>query len=90
MIHEFHTIFRPEPEGGYTVIVPSLPGCVSYGRTLDEAKKMIKDAIGLYVAVLVEDGEAIPSDSEVMTATMRHAPKKLQVKRRVRRKAYAA
>lgn len=90
MIHEFHTIFRPEPEGGYTVIVPSLPGCVSYGRTLDEAKKMIKDAIGIYVEVLVEDGEVIPSDSEVMTATMRHAPKKSHVKRRVRRKAYAS
>lgn len=90
MIHEFHTIFRPEPEGGYTVIVPSLPGCITYGRTLDEAKLMAKDAIGLYVSVLVDEGEAVPSDSEVMTVTMRHAPPQKRAKHRVRHKAYAA
>ncbi len=90
MTHEFHTIFRPEPEGGYTVIVPSLPGCVTFGRTLDEAKRMIKDAIDLYVSVLTDDGEEIPNDSEVMTVTMRHAPPKIRRKRRAHRKAYAA
>lgn len=90
MIHEFHTIFRPEPEGGYTVIVPSLPGCITYGRTIDEAKLMAQDAIDLYVSVLIDDGEKIPSDSEVMTVTMRHAPPKIHTKRRARHKAYAA
>ena len=29
-------IFKPEPEGGFTVVVPSLPGCVTYGKTLEE------------------------------------------------------
>lgn len=42
---EFEVILQPEPEGGYTVTVPGLPGCISYGETHDEAITMIKDAI---------------------------------------------
>ena len=38
-------MLRPEPEGGYTALVPALPDCVTYGRTVDEAKEMAKDAI---------------------------------------------
>ena len=36
---------QPEPEGGYTVTVPSLPGCISYGETFEKAMEMIKDAM---------------------------------------------
>ena len=39
---------RKEPEGGFTVIVPSLPGCISYGKDIDEALAMAKEAIILY------------------------------------------
>jgi antitoxin HicB len=38
---------RKEPEGGYTVTVPSLPGCVTYGATIEESIAMARDAIGL-------------------------------------------
>lgn len=48
----YNLIFRPEPEGGFTVIVPSLPGCISYGKTLEDARKNAADAIGGYVASL--------------------------------------
>lgn len=41
----YNLIFTPEPEGGFTVIVPSLPGCVTYGKDLNEAKEMARDAI---------------------------------------------
>lgn len=41
----YNIIIKPEPEGGYTVIVPSLPGCVTYGKDLAEAKVMAQDAI---------------------------------------------
>lgn len=37
----YNVIFRPEPEGGFTVLVPSLPGCITYGRNLQEAKKWL-------------------------------------------------
>ena len=36
----FSTVFRREPEGGFTVTVPALPGCVTFGKTIDEAEKM--------------------------------------------------
>jgi predicted RNase H-like HicB family nuclease len=55
----FNIVLRPEPEGGFTVIVPALPGCVTYGRTLAEAKKMAKDAISGYVASLRKHNEPV-------------------------------
>ena len=42
-------ILEPQEEGGYTVYVPSLPGCISQGETKDEALKNIKEAIELYL-----------------------------------------
>ena len=41
----FNVVLRPEPEGGFTAIVPALPGCVTHGRTIFEARLMAKDAI---------------------------------------------
>ncbi len=51
-INNYKVLCRPEPEGGFTVIVPSLPGCISYGSDLVEAKEMAKEAIGLYLESL--------------------------------------
>jgi len=59
---QFNVIFRAEPEGGFTVTVPSLPGCISYGRNLQEAKKMAANAINGYIASLKKHKEPIPSD----------------------------
>jgi predicted RNase H-like HicB family nuclease len=42
-------ILEPSNEGGYTVYVPALPGCVSEGETLDEAKRNILEVIHLYL-----------------------------------------
>ena len=50
--------------GGFTVIVPSLPGCISEGDTEAEALTNIKEAIELYIEVLTEDGKEIPQDSD--------------------------
>ena len=58
----YNTIFKIEPEGGFTVIVPSLPGCVTYGKNLEEAKEMAIDAIEGYLESLKKHGELIPSD----------------------------
>ncbi len=57
---------RKEEEGGYTVFVPSLPGCITYGETVDEAIDMAKEAIELYIEELQERGESIPDDSNVL------------------------
>ena len=45
----YNLIIRPEPKGGFTVLVPALPGCVTYGKSLDEARKMAGDAISAYL-----------------------------------------
>ena len=50
--------FEPSDEGGYTVYVPALPGCISEGNTLEEARKNIREAIELYLEP--EDGQAPP------------------------------
>ncbi len=42
-------VLEPQDEGGYTVYVPSLKGCVSQGETKEEALKNIKEAIELYL-----------------------------------------
>ncbi len=66
----YNIIFRPEPGGGFTAIVPSLPGCVSYGKNLTEAKKMIIDAISGYIASLKKHNELIPTDEENFFASV--------------------
>jgi predicted RNase H-like HicB family nuclease len=48
----FNKVLRPEPEGGFTVLVPALPACVTYGRTLVESRQMAKDAIAAYIESL--------------------------------------
>ena len=61
-----YTIFlQPdEEEGGYTVTVPALPGCVTQGETLEEAIAMAKDAIQGYIESLLKDGEPIPEEHD--------------------------
>lgn len=61
-------VLRPEPEGGFTVTVPALPGCVTYGHTLAAAKRMATDAIRGYLASLVKHGEPIPNDENFVTS----------------------
>jgi len=55
----YNVMFHPEPEGGFTAVVPSLPGCVSYGKTLPQAQKMVMEAINLYIESLKKHGEQI-------------------------------
>jgi len=57
----FNIVLRPEPEGGFTAMVPVLPGCVTYGRTLSEAKSMVKDAISAYIESLKKHGARVPA-----------------------------
>ena len=66
----YNVIFRPEPEGGFTVIVPSLPGCITYGKDLSEAKKMIEDAIKGYIDSLKKHKETIPTDEQNFFASI--------------------
>lgn len=66
----YNLIFRPEPEGGFTVIVPSLPGCITYGKNLEEAKEKARDAIEGYLYSLRKHKESIPSDADNFVTTI--------------------
>ena len=57
---------RKEEDGGSTVFVPSLPGCITYGETVDEAIDMAKEAIELYIEELQDRGEYVPDDSNML------------------------
>jgi predicted RNase H-like HicB family nuclease len=57
-------ILEPSEEGGYTVYVPSLPGCISEGDSEDEALTNIKEAIELYLEPV--DDELFVSDSHLV------------------------
>ena len=48
-------VLQVEEEGGFSVFVPSLPGCVSQGDTEDEALKNIREAIELYLEPVEDD-----------------------------------
>ncbi len=52
----------PEFKGYYNVLVPALPGCVSYGANRNEALSNIREAIELYLEDLTEAGDPIPED----------------------------
>ena len=66
----FRLVLRPEPEGGYTVIVPSLPGCITYGANIEEARAMALDAITGYVESMKKHGEAFRDDSDTVEAML--------------------
>jgi len=57
---------QSEDEGGYTITVPSLPGCISYGETFEKAMEMIKDAMEGWLAVAREEGVPIPDQFETI------------------------
>ncbi len=58
----YRIILRPEPEGGYTVTVPALPGCVTYGSTLEEANAMAADAVRAYLESMRKHAEPVIDD----------------------------
>lgn len=66
----YRILLKKEPEGGYTVTVPTLPGCITYGETIEEAKKMAKEAIELYIESLKAHGEEIPTEEETLEYTL--------------------
>jgi predicted RNase H-like HicB family nuclease len=52
-------VFEPSEEGGYTAHVPALPGCISEGDTLDEARENVREAIALYLEPSIEPAPAL-------------------------------
>ena len=62
----YRVLLTQEPEGGFTVSVPALPGCITYGESIDHALSMAKEAIELYVTTLKAEGDPIPDDNRTL------------------------
>lgn len=55
---------KEEEDGTYTVIVPSRPGCLTFGRTVEEALEMAKKAIDGFIACMIARGEEVPVETD--------------------------
>ena len=66
----YRILLREEPEGGYTVTVPTLPGCITYGETITEAIGMAREAIELYLESLLAHGDEIPTEEAILEYTI--------------------
>jgi antitoxin HicB len=71
----YTVVLTPEQEdGGYSVSVPALPGCFSQGETVEEALDHIREAIGLHVWSLRQDGDRLPRDVAPLIYTVDAEP----------------
>jgi antitoxin HicB len=62
----YRILLRKEPEGGFTVTVPSLPGCITWGEDLDDAIGNAQEAVELYIESLIAHGDEVPNDEHVL------------------------
>ena len=65
-ILNYTVLMTPDETGGYVVTCPALPGLVTEGDTLEEAREMVADAIRGYIESLQKDGEQIPTDNPII------------------------
>jgi len=66
---KFKVVLEPSDEGGYTALVPALPGCISEGNTKKEALKNIEEAVALYLEPVEDDLDFAP-DAELLEITL--------------------
>ena len=63
-ISSYFAVFEPAIEGGYNVSFPVFPGCVTFGRTFEEAKLMAREVLELWLEELRSQHESIPRSSD--------------------------
>ncbi len=71
--YQFTVVIEPDEEM-FHAYVPALPGCHTFGATIDEARANITEAIELHVESMLQDGEAIPAEREPMFITRLTVP----------------
>jgi len=60
-IHSYYAIFDPAVEGGYDVSFPDFPGCVTFGKSFEEAKRMAAEVLELWLEELSAQRAPIPT-----------------------------
>ena len=70
-ILRYRILLRKEDDGTYTVIVPSLPGCLTFGHTVEEALKIAEETIEGFIECMIARGEEVPVETdEAMICTV--------------------
>lgn len=64
---DYIALLHKDAHSDYGVSFPDFPGCVTAGRTLEEARTLATEALGLHVEGMVEDGQALPDPSALDT-----------------------
>lgn len=70
-ILDYYAIFEPAEEGGYNVSFPEFPGCVTFGRTFEHAKRMAEEVLELWLEELRAEREKIPAPSHPIVDRIR-------------------
>ena len=60
----YSIVVDPDPDGGFTVTVPALPGCITQGESIEECLAHAQEAIELYIEDLVASGEPVPEEKQ--------------------------
>ena len=67
MAHRFEVVFTPEPDGSaWNVRIPAIDGCFTYGRSLAEARRSIRECLGLFEEQLGPDAAKIAATAELV------------------------
>jgi predicted RNase H-like HicB family nuclease len=72
-IYQFTVVIEPD-EDGFHAYVPALPGCHTFGDTLDEARANVVEAMELHIESMQQDGEPIPVEREPLFITRLSVP----------------
>lgn len=72
MTREYSIVLTPEPEGGFTITVPALPGYVGFAETEAEALKLAEEGVKFHIEALVAEGQPVPEEVD--------APRVIRVK----------
>ncbi len=72
-VYQFTVVIEPDGEA-FHAYVPALPGCHTFGATIEEAQANIKEAIGLHIEGMLEDNEPLPVEPEPMFITRLSVP----------------
>lgn len=67
---KYKVLLKEEPEGGFTVLVPTLPGCITYGTNVEEALEFAKEAIEGYLEALIDMDEEIPEETSFIETSV--------------------
>src|SRR5260370_14620300 len=62
---EYIAYLHKDRDSDFGVSFPDFPGCVTAGRTLEEARRMAAEALALHIAGMIEDGEMVPDPSNL-------------------------